>query len=133
MAKDAVDAVVDRFDLRARPSSTARVPLRAPARVSRLDLWRDVAGRLPPARLARILARYGEAAWDVLALVREDASLAEPVCPHHDVALAELAHGVRSEMARTAEDLLLRRTRLGYSRCGAAESLPRLSVLLDRN
>jgi glycerol-3-phosphate dehydrogenase len=133
MAEAAVDVVVERFGFPARPCATARAPLRRPARESRLDLWRDVAGLLSPDRLRRILLRYGQSAWDVLALVREDPSLAEPVCPHHDVALAELAHGARSEAATTVEDLLLRRTKVGYSRCGATESLPRVAAVLARH
>jgi glycerol-3-phosphate dehydrogenase len=132
MAADVVDAVVERFGFRARRSATARTPLRALADPAALDAWGDAAARMPPPRLARILARYGAAAPEVLALVREDPSLAEPVCAHHDVALAELAHGVRSEMALAPDDLLLRRTRLGYSRC-AAEARYRVAGVLARH
>jgi glycerol-3-phosphate dehydrogenase len=136
MAEHATDVVVERLGRRARPSSTATRRLREPPDAvasSAREAWRLAVERMTPARLARVLARYGGAGADVLALVASDASLADAVCPHHDVALAEMAHGVRSEMALTLEDLLLRRTKVGYSRCRGVCALPRLSEILVRD
>jgi glycerol-3-phosphate dehydrogenase len=135
MAEQAVDVVARRLGRRRRPATTARRRLREPGddvAVTAPRVFAAASERLSPARLARVLSRYGAAAGDVLRLVAEDPALAEPVCAHHDAPLAEVAHGVRSEMATTIEDLLLRRTKLGYSRCRAVCALPALSDLLVR-
>lgn len=54
---------------------------------------------------------YGADAAEIRELIRQQPSLAEPLHPALPYTGAEVVHAVRSEMARTVEDVLARRTR----------------------
>jgi glycerol-3-phosphate dehydrogenase len=60
---------------------------------------------------ARLVARYGTEAPDVLALAAADPALARPVAP--GVIGAEFVFALQREGALDADDLLDRRTRIG--------------------
>ena len=62
---------------------------------------------LPP----ELATRYGGDAREVLALLRADATLTEPIVEGLPYSKAEVVYAVRSEMARTVDDVLSRRTR----------------------
>ena len=59
---------------------------------------------------------YGTEAQALRDLMREQPALAEPVHPDMPATLAALVWGLRHEQARSAEDLLFRRTRMGLLR-----------------
>jgi glycerol-3-phosphate dehydrogenase len=99
MAADAVDAAVERLDIHGRGSRTRRIRLHGAAG------W-DAKGL--PNELA---TRYGGDAHEVLALVRDNASLAEAIVPGLAYTKAEVVYAARAEMARTVDDVLARRTR----------------------
>jgi glycerol-3-phosphate dehydrogenase len=67
---------------------------------------------LPPPVHSRLLHLYGSLAPEVLAPAAEDPSLLEPVAPGAPELAAELLYAVTHEWARTAEDVLRRRTTL---------------------
>lgn len=117
MAEDAVDAVLPRLDhgRLADPCRTTTLPLLGAASPAMLE-------HVPaPARLVR---RYGTLAPEVLALAETDPSLAEPVAPGVPTIGAELAHAVAHEGALTVEDLLQRRTRIGFVDADVAAATP---------
>jgi glycerol-3-phosphate dehydrogenase len=58
--------------------------------------------------------------------------LAQPLCPHHDVAQVELAHALQAELACTVSDLLVRRTKIAMSRCQGLDALSTVIDLLVR-
>ena len=109
MAQDAVDRAVSRAQLASGPCRTRALPLVGAG--SRDDL-----AALPaPARLVR---RFGTEAAGVLATAAaatglSDDELLAPIAPHLPATLAELAFAITHEGARTTEDLLDRRTRIG--------------------
>jgi glycerol-3-phosphate dehydrogenase len=117
MAEQAVDAVVSRLGLPARPCTTGRLPLVGAAprpALARVDA---------PARL---VARYGTEAPAVHALG------AEPVVDGRDETVGELRFGALYEGARSVSDLLDRRTRIGLVRADREPALPAAtSVLAD--
>lgn len=115
MAEDAVDAVVERRDLPAGPSRSARTPLVGAA------AGRVLAGIDVPRRLVR---RYGTEAPAVAALADEDPSLLEPVVAGVSVTGAELVWAVRHEGALDEADLLDRRTRVGLVPADREAALP---------
>jgi glycerol-3-phosphate dehydrogenase len=98
MAQEAVDAVVARLGVAARPCATGRLPLLGAAPRPALD--RVVAP-------ARLVTRYGTEAPAVHALG------AEPLVEGRPETVGELRFAVRYEGARTVADLLDRRVRLG--------------------
>jgi glycerol-3-phosphate dehydrogenase len=99
MASDAVDAAVERLGVRGRRSRTKRIRLHGAAG------W-DAKG-LPN----ELTTRYGGDAHEVLALCRENPALAEPFVPGLSYIKAEVVYSARSEMARSVDDVLSRRTR----------------------
>jgi glycerol-3-phosphate dehydrogenase len=109
MAEDAVDAAVAQRDLAAGPCSTRTLPLLGAADRARLE-----SVDAPP----RLVRRYGLEAPMVLDNARvvtglDDADLLAPIAEGLPHTLAELIFGVTHEGARTVEDLLERRTRIG--------------------
>ena len=109
MAQDAVDRAVADARLTAGPCVTKVLPLLGAAP-------RDELSGLPDD--ARLVRRFGNEAAAVLAeavavtRLSEDELLA-PIAPTLPATLAELVFGVTHEGARTVEDLLDRRTRIG--------------------
>jgi glycerol-3-phosphate dehydrogenase len=108
MAKLAVDRLVER-EARDAPCRTHQIPLGAPVAVADLPRVDGVDERA----YAALAGRYGHAAHDVLAVVRERRELAQPIVPDLPDLLAEVVFAARREQARSLADVLLRRTRLG--------------------
>ena len=109
MAQSAVDRIVDR-EGREAPCRTAEIPLGMPLAPGDLDgypgLDEDVR--------AHLAGRYGHAAVDVMRMADEGApELAERIVPELPDLLVEAPFAARREQARSLEDALLRRTRLG--------------------
>lgn len=97
-----------------------------------LDHWHELTRDVDPALLARLLTRYGAGALRILQLIDRDATLAQPVCPHHDHVAAELVHAIQEELACTVTDLLARRTRIAWSSCQGLDLLSTGTDLLQR-
>jgi glycerol-3-phosphate dehydrogenase len=126
MAADAVDAIAS------SRSRTRRLPLRGavglaylrqPGAAARLGVNDDV--------LAHLVSRYGSEAPRVLAPVRADASLLEPLVPGLPYLRAEAMWAAREEMTVTLDDLLSRRTRaLLRDREATAAAAPAAAALV---
>jgi len=109
MAQDAVDRAVVDARLTAGPCVTKVLPLLGAAP-------RDELSGLPDD--ARLVRRFGNEAAAVLAEAETVTGLPEdellaPISPTLPATLAELVFGITHEGARTVEDLLDRRTRIG--------------------
>lgn len=128
------EEIVDRYS--SRPSDTGEAPLPgAPPSLSALML--ALARRCRrlgiAAQHAETLATtYGTRAHEVLDRVEADPAMAEVICPHAPLLLAEVAFTVEAELARSAADVLIRRTRAGWDACEGKEALPRTLDVLDR-
>ena len=113
MAKQVVDRIAMRED-RELPCHTHEIPLGMEARDADLDPPAGLDGSPLPAVWREQLAfRYGHAAHRVLAIAAERPELAGPIVEGAPDLLAEVAIAARFEQARSIEDVLLRRTRLG--------------------
>ncbi len=108
MAKQTVDRLVER-EGRVAPCHTAEIPLGRAAEPQELEAPEGVGEEA----IAQLAFRYGHAARNVLALVREDPKLAAPIVAGRPDLLAEAVVAARHEQARSVADVLLRRTRLG--------------------
>jgi glycerol-3-phosphate dehydrogenase len=109
MAKMAVDRLVER-EARDAPCRTHEIPLGLPVEASLLPRVEGV----PEEAYARLAARYGHGARDVLAVAAERGELAQPIVEGGPAdLLAEAVFAARREQARSVGDALLRRTRLG--------------------
>ena len=82
---------------------------------------------LPPDLRDALRRRHRE----VLALTGNDPSLAEPIVPGLAYSKAEVVYAVRSEMARTVDDVLSRRTRARLlARDASAEAAAGVATLM---
>jgi glycerol-3-phosphate dehydrogenase len=116
MAADAIDAAMRSALLTPTPPATQYLPLR---------------GALGPAPADERLRVYGTDAGAVLALERDDPSLAAPLDPRLPYTRAQVVYGARSEMARSVDDVLARRTRALFLDAAAARaSAPLVAGLL---
>ncbi|WP_375484482.1 glycerol-3-phosphate dehydrogenase/oxidase [uncultured Jatrophihabitans sp.] len=114
MAKDAVDEAVRSMDALVPESCTEEVPLVGsegwPAmQNSRHELAEDY--DLNVVRVEHLLHRYGSMVKEVLQLIANDRSLAEPLPGADDYLRAEVPYAVSHEGARHLDDVLARRTR----------------------
>jgi len=108
MAQSAVDRIVER-EGREAPCRTAEIQLGMPLAPGELDgheqLDDDVRDHLA--------ARYGHAAVDVMRMAEGNPELSERIVPDLPDLVVEAPFAARREQARSLEDVLLRRTRLG--------------------
>jgi glycerol-3-phosphate dehydrogenase len=108
MAKMTVDRLVER-EAREAPCRTNEIPLGAPIDSDELPR----VGGVPEVSYAALAARYGHAAYDVLALAAARPDLATPIVGGRPDLLAEAAFAAHNEQALSLGDVLFRRTRLG--------------------
>ncbi|MBW0103050.1 glycerol-3-phosphate dehydrogenase/oxidase [Pseudonocardia sp. KRD291] len=133
MAKDAVDAAVHSLDAKVPESCTEDVPLLGAEGFAALrNSTQLLAARsgLHPARIEHLLGRYGSLIDEVLALLVDDPTLAEPLTGAEDYLRAEAVYGASHEGARHLEDILARRTRISIETFdrgeGAAQEVAQL-------
>ncbi len=121
MAEDTIDIAAREGKLAAAPCVTADLPVHgSPATNS------GTPNDAP-------YAAYGTDRDALLALEREEASLAERLDPRLPYTGAEVVHAARAEYARTVDDVLARRTRALFTDVAAARaSAPRVAKLLAR-
>jgi glycerol-3-phosphate dehydrogenase len=115
MAKDAVDAAVDSLDGTIPASATQDIPLLgAEGYRAAWNRRRKIAAEsgLHPARIEHLLNRYGSLTEDLLALIAETPSLAEPLPGADDYLAAEVVYAATHEGAAHVDDVLARRTRI---------------------
>ncbi len=115
MAKDAVDEAARGLDNRVPDSCTDQVPLLGADGYRALWNQRRALAKtadIHPARVEHLLNRYGSCVHDLLAMLREDPSLAEPLPAADDYLRVEARYAVTHEGARHLDDVLARRTRI---------------------
>ena len=115
MAADAVDEAARSMDARVPDSCTDQIPLTGAEGYR--ALWNQrralaVSAGVHVARVEHMLNRYGSNIHDLLAMLRADPSLAEPLPGADDYLRVEAWYAVTHEGARHLEDVLARRTRI---------------------
>ena len=124
LAEDASDRVLRALGRRAA-SRTARLALDGTdEEVGKVEarVWMDVsedmaASGLPRETLETLIETYGRGYTRVLELARKLPDGTERLCPDNPEIVAQLHHAVSDELAVSLQDVLLRRTGIGQSRC----------------
>jgi glycerol-3-phosphate dehydrogenase len=115
MAKDAVDEATRAMDERVPASCTDTIPLLGAegfkAAWNRRARTADEAG-VHVARVEHLLNRYGSMTPDVLAIIKDNPAMAEPLPGADDYLAAEVVYAATHEGARHVHDVLTRRTRI---------------------
>jgi len=118
MAEDCVDHAIVLGRLEERPCSTRTL---------------SIHGARAQAGTGAALASYGSDAEKIDQLARAEPELARPLAPGLPVTGAQVIWAARSEMARTVDDVLARRTRVLYLNARAALAMaPAVARLLAR-
>ena len=86
---------------------------------------------LPNADVERLIERYGDGYQVIQRFVNDDAALAEPVTPDLPFMKAELLYAYWGEMAMTLDDLLWRRTRIGWTPGQGLDIAPQIAQFLS--
>jgi glycerol-3-phosphate dehydrogenase len=68
----------------------------------------------------------------VLALTRDDASLADPIVAPHPAIAAEIVYAIRSELAQTLTDVVVRRIQIGSGGYPGDEVAVRVAAVMQR-
>ncbi len=120
MAKDTVDVVARAIGRRdATRSQTATIRLRgADGFDGAAELAKQTGLSHPTAE--HLADRYGGEVTEILALIAQDSSLAEPLVPGLKYVRAEAIFAARYEMAHSVDDVLSRRTRARLFACEAS-------------
>ena len=79
----------------------------------------------------RLIKRYGEGYQRILKYINADAALAEPITPSLPFTKAELLYAYWGEMAITLDDLLWRRTRIGWTPGQGLDIAPQIAQFLS--
>ncbi|GAB2710900.1 glycerol-3-phosphate dehydrogenase/oxidase [Arthrobacter bambusae] len=115
MAKDAVDEATRAMDERVPSSCTDTIPLLGAegfkAAWNRRARTADEAG-VHVARVEHLLNRYGSMTPEVLAIIKDNPAMAEPLPGADDYLAAEVVYAATHEGARHVHDVLTRRTRI---------------------
>ncbi|RKU18060.1 hypothetical protein C6500_13640 [Candidatus Poribacteria bacterium] len=90
----------------------------------------NAVGEVSDADAERLVRRYGEGYSAIQKFITEDATLAEPVTPSLPFTKAELLYAYWGEMAITLEDLLWRRTRIGWTPGQGVHIAPKIAQFL---
>jgi glycerol-3-phosphate dehydrogenase len=117
MARDAVDAAARDLPFAVEASRTAALPLLGavglPGAEYRLRVHPG-ATRLAPEQLRHLVGRYGTLATNVLDLVVDEPRLADPVLGAEKYLAAEVRYAALHEGALHIDDVLTRRTHIGF-------------------
>ena len=87
-------------------------------------------GEASDADAERLVKRYGEGYRTILKFITEDGTLAEPVTSSLPFTKAELLYAYWGEMTITLEDLLWRRTRIGWTPGQGVDVAPKIAQFL---
>jgi len=96
-------------------------------------VWMDVSGEMAASGLARetlstLVETYGRAYPRVIELARKLPDGTERLCPENPEIVAQLHHAVEEELAVSLQDVLLRRTGIGQSRCQGLDCAPAIGA-----
>jgi glycerol-3-phosphate dehydrogenase len=115
MAQDTINAVQKSLAVPVKPGATIDHPLVGSKNYT-LEYWQALVRDYPvsEATAKHLSQKFGTNAENVMALTREEPTLAEPLVPGFAPLYAEVAYCARFEMVMTIEDVLMRRTGLEF-------------------
>jgi glycerol-3-phosphate dehydrogenase len=117
MAEDAVDVAARELPFAVDASRTAGIPLLGAVGLSSADYrlrTHTGAKDLGPEQLGHLVGRYGALASRILDQVVDEPALAEPLLGAEKYLAAEVTYAARHEGALHVDDVLTRRTHIGF-------------------
>lgn len=87
---------------------------------------------MEPTAVRALIGFYGVRFKDVLRYVEKDPSLKAPICSCSPVIHAQIVYAIEKEMARTVEDIVMRRLVIGYGECQTKECRRTIRTTLSK-
>ncbi|MCK5013893.1 MAG: glycerol-3-phosphate dehydrogenase/oxidase [Candidatus Omnitrophica bacterium] len=84
-----------------------------------------------PEMIRSLINFYGVRFSDVIKCVKQNADLKVPICSCCSVILAQVVYAIETEMARTVEDIIMRRLVIGYKECPTGECRKMIRSILS--
>ena len=134
MAEDTIDAVQKYLGQKILPAKTRDLRLAGSENYAP-GFWKTLVSNygISESTAHHLSVKFGSRSIPLLDLVREDATLAEPIVPGFPPLRAEIVYSAREEMALTIDDVLTRRTGLELLSWRAArEAAPLTGSLLAK-
>lgn len=88
---------------------------------------RNAIGEAPNADMERLVKQHGEGYKTIQKFITKDETLAEPITPSLPFTKAEILYACWGEMVITLEDLLWRRTRIGWTPGQGVDIAPKIA------
>lgn len=134
MAEDVIDLAARELKEDVSRSITSKLPIVGAdgysALVQQVALISSESG-LAESQVVHLLNRYGSLMSEILDLIFEDSSLAEPLANNLPYLRAEIHYAASHEGARSVDDVVSRRTRISFeSRENSAELLDEISKII---
>lgn len=134
MAADVIDLAAKELNEEVSSSITSKLPIVGAdgytALVQQISLISSETG-LAESQVLHLLNRYGSLMSEILDLITEDSSLAEPLANDLPYLRAEIHYAASHEGARSVDDVVSRRTRISFeSRENGVELLDEISKII---
>ncbi|MFA5918292.1 MAG: glycerol-3-phosphate dehydrogenase [Candidatus Nanopelagicaceae bacterium] len=134
MAEDVIDLAAKELTEEVSSSITSKLPIVGAdgysALVQQISLLSSETG-LAESQVLHLLDRYGSLMSEILDLITEDSSLAEPLANDLPYLRAEIHYAASHEGARSVDDVVSRRTRISFeSRENGVELLDEISKII---
>lgn len=134
MAEDVIDLAAKELNEEVSSSITSKLPIVGAdgytALVQQISLISSETG-LAESQVLHLLDRYGSLISEILDLITEDSSLAEPLANDLPYLRAEIHYAASHEGARSVDDVVSRRTRISFeSRENGVELLDEISKII---
>jgi glycerol-3-phosphate dehydrogenase len=118
VAEKAVDLIETKLGKRPTKSRSAAVPVHG-GNMNSLEEFLETELQKRPFGLSHetirhLIHTYGSEYREIFQYCKQDSKWSKPITPHSPVIRAEILHSVREEMACKLEDVLYRRTDLGF-------------------
>lgn len=117
MAEDVIDLAAKELKADVSSSITANLPIVGADGYSALAQQQSIISAetgLAPSQVLHLLNRYGSLMSEILDLIKDDATLAEPLTNELPYLRAEIHYAASHEGARSVDDVVSRRTRISF-------------------
>ena len=88
---------------------------------------------LPLSTIEYLIRFYGSNFKNVLALADTDKSLKNPICEFNPDILAQVLYAIKYELARNLDDILVRRTGIGTSKCLGLDCVEKAAKIVAKH
>ncbi len=139
LAEECVDLICEKIQDKTK-TKTRNYPLFGSYGISNIERYiQDVSVEyakiynLPLSTIEYLIRFYGSNFKNVLALADTDKSLKNPICEFNPDILAQVLYAIKYELARNLDDILVRRTGIGTSKCLGLDCVEKAAKIVAKH